>query len=335
MVEYRSNISIADVARRLGEAKSVIVITHAKPDGDAFGSVVALAGALRGGKRQVNAWFAPPVPESLAILCGAEHVDLFENGSTFGEADLVVVVDTGATSQLAPMLAQLEPHLPHTLIIDHHLTGDLPAQWRYIDGEAAACCEIVAAVLDEMGIGLNDPVVSKALFVGIASDTGWFRFANTRPKTHQLAARLLLADVNHSQLYAQLELNERAEKLALMSRALDSLQLLAGGSVAVMVLRAEDFVETGADVSETERFVDIPQVVASVQTVVLITQPPATDDDDQPAIRLSFRSKPGDGARNVADVAGLFGGGGHARAAGARVAEPLDRVIRRVTEAVS
>ena len=333
MSPYHSNIELAEAARLIRGAARVTVVTHAKPDGDAFGSVVAMTAALRGRGQQVTGWFVPPVAESLMSLRGGDGVRLFEDGSELDPVDLVLVLDTGAMSQLLPMREQLEPHLPRTLVIDHHLSGDLAAKWRYIDGEAAACCELIASLLDQMEIPIDDPIVSDALFVGIAADTGWFRFSNTRPQTHELAARLRRAGVDHAQLYAMLEQNERAEKLALMNRALNSLKLLAGGTVALMGLRAGDFKETGAALSDTEQFVDIPQIVGSVQPVAMITEPPHHHPPEP--VRVSFRSKPGPSALNVAELANQFGGGGHARAAGARIDSPVDEVISRVAAAIS
>jgi phosphoesterase RecJ-like protein len=255
---------------------------------------------------------------------------------------MVVVVDTGAWGQLAPMRKYLEPRVDRTLLIDHHLSGDVPAKWKYIDSTSAATCEIIAQLIDEIARHehqspnrMLDPIVSDALFVGIASDTGWFRFSNTRPFTHELAARLIRQGVDHAALYAQLEQGDRPEKLKLQIRALESLRLLANNTIAMMVLRASDFVETGAQAEETERLVDIPQTVATVQVVVLITEPPDEQGKSAPPlIRMSFRSKPGKDAVNVAELAAQFGGGGHARAAGAKVPGPLDVVVARVAEAL-
>ena len=330
MSEYRSNVDLPQAARLFRQANHVTVTTHAKPDGDGFGAVVALTKALHELGQKVDAWFMSPVPSNLQSLNGCELVKVFENGTTLGETDLVAVLDTGASSQVGPMLEQLRPHAQRTLIIDHHLSGDLPAKWRYIDGQAAACCEIIADLIAELGVELGDSVICDALFVGLAADTGWFRFSNTRPHTHDIAARLLRAGVDHARLHAQLQQSEKLEKLALMIRALDSLELLREARAALMVLRADDFRDCGADISDTEQFVDIPQMVASVQMVVLITEPPATPDEPAPRIRISFRSKPGPDAVNVAYLAARFGGGGHARAAGAKVSGTFDEVVARV-----
>lgn len=345
-MSYTANIDLPSVAALLLEAPRLVITTHAKPDGDALGSVVALGEALRAAGKAVQSWLIPPVSANLRTVRGAQNTINFDDKLRLADDDLLVILDTGAYSQLGPMRRLIEAHLARALIVDHHLSGDVEAQYRYIDGTAAACSEIVAEIIDDLSArtsrDLFDPVVCDALFVGVASDTGWFRFSNTRPQTHELAARLLRKGVNHADLYARLEQTERHEKLFLLSRALQSIELLADGRVAVMVLRASDFAQTGALLEETERLIDFPQAVASVQLVILVTEPPVSggegrnrraEDKIPGAIRLSFRSKPGPDAVNVADLAQRFGGGGHARAAGAKVAAPLEQVLAQVKAA--
>ncbi len=362
MDEYRSNLTLPQAVAKIRQARRLVITTHAKPDGDAFGSVVTMTAALRQLGMDVTAWFMPPVPPNIRTLQGYDLVDLYKPANQVADADLIAIFDTGAWSQLMPIEGYLSSRLDRVLVVDHHIAGDLPAAWRYVDSQAAACCEIVAQIVDLLeaeGNGsepLFTPVVREALFVGLASDTGWFRFSNTRPETHDLAARLMRLGVDHANLYRQLDQAERPQKLALQIRALDSLQMLADDRVAVMVLRAEDFIETGGSVVETDRLVEMPQVVATVQVVVLIVQtpphshdpyhtppPPAgppprpahTHPPDKAPIRLSFRSKPGPNAVNVAKLAQRFGGGGHARAAGAKVYAPLEQVVEQVSQAAT
>lgn len=343
------DVTIAQAAERLLAARRLVVTTHAKPDGDAYGSVVALAAALRRTGRHVRAVLAPPVPQAFERLAGYETVELFREGVEFSDGDLLVIVDTRAWSQVQPMRRAIEPHLHRALVLDHHLNGDIAAAWQHIDAQAAACCEIVAAVIEQLEArrqpsddadALFSSVVAEALFVGIASDTGWFRFSNTTPRTHTIAAKLLALGVDQADVFRRIEQAERPQKLALLRRALDSLELVADGRIALMHLRASDFAETGARAEETERFIDVPQMVASVQAVVLAVE--ALPDDPNGAgsskagagVRLSFRSKPGPAAMNVADLAARFGGGGHARAAGAKFIGPLDAVLDQVRKAL-
>lgn len=332
MSPYVSNTTLERIAATLDDAETVVLTTHAKPDGDALGAVVALGRALERRGKQVERWIIPPLSPMLRVLTREAPVKLCGEGEGCDgpaptiESDRIVIVDTGAWSQLESLQHWLSPRGEKTIVIDHHLRGDTIGDMLYVDTKAAAACEVVARLIDVMGVQY-DNVISPALYVGIASDTGWFRFSNTRAETFELAARLLRNGVDHAGLHARLEQGERPQKLQLMIRALDSLRLLADGRAAVMVLRASDFDDTGARQEETERFVDLPQIVHDVQTVALIAE---TED----GVRVSFRSKPGPHSINVSELAQRFGGGGHARAAGARMAQPLDKVERELIEEI-
>lgn len=343
MTEYRSTLDLAAAADLLRATPGpIVVLTHAKPDGDAFGAVVALAASARALDKPVRACLVPPVAAHLVETPGAELTELHESASAeLPEAALYVVLDTGAWSQLGPVAQALEPHLDRTLIIDHHLSGNVPAAHRLIDGQAAATCELLAPLIERLLEPVGEPgsafdtgdetltrIVCEGLFLGIASDTGWFRFSNTRPQTHELAAQLLRYGVDHAAIYRRTEQSERPQKLALLIRALDSLKLVAGGHAAIMSLNLADFDETGAFEEETERLVDLPQQVGTIQVIVLAAESRGDPDNGTtPVTRLSFRSKPGPEAVNVAEVASHFNGGGHARAAGAKIRRPLAEVL--------
>jgi phosphoesterase RecJ-like protein len=341
MPEHQSNIDLAAAADLISKADGTIFITtHAKPDGDAFGSVVALASALQKMGKQTFPCFAPPVPAQLSDLKGIDLTHTLRDDLVIPACSLYIVVDTGAWSQVEPMRKTLESNLARTLIIDHHLSGDIDAAHKYVDASAGACAEIIAELLGFLDGGAKaseawDATITEALLVGIGSDTGWFRFSNTRPQTHRLAARLLEMGVNHTDLYARLHQTERPAKLTLLTRALDSLTLLADSQAAVMSLTQRDFKDSGALEEETERLIDIPQQVKSIQVVALVTESSIdTPEGKQPLARISFRSKPGPDAVNVADLASQFGGGGHARAAGAKLPVPIEEAVERVSQAV-
>jgi phosphoesterase RecJ-like protein len=327
-MSYHSNTTLHQIGQVLRGSSRIVVTTHAKPDGDALGSVIALCRALERMGKTVEPWVMPPLMESLRVLTGHTQVHVYSDGQPLPmEPDRIVVVDTGAWSQLDPLRKWIEPRREKTIVIDHHLRGDDVGASLYVDAEAAATAEIIADLIDDMGVGYDLPIAN-ALYVGIASDTGWFRFSNCRPRTHELAARLMRCGVDHAQLYITLEQAERHEKLALIIRALDSLQTIAGGRAAIMTLRHSDFKETGARMEETERLVDIPQVVQDVQVVVLLTE--MADG----STRFSFRSKPGDDAVDVNEMARHFGGGGHARAAGAKTRLQLDDAKTKLIAAI-
>ena len=350
---YASTCGLAEAAARIARAGdgTRLLVTHAKPDGDALGSVMAVQRTLHDLGIRADAVVVPPVPVPLRRLPGFERVEVWtEAWAPPADVDQVVVLDTGAWSQLGPLAPFVEANLGQTLIIDHHLGGDVAAPFRLIDGEAAAACEIVAEVVqalvrpdhpqgkrqgDTAGYKPLPAVTRDALFVGIASDTGWFRFSNVRPRTLELAAALIRMGCEHASLYGRLEQSDRPEKLDLLTRALRSLVRVPEADAAVMVLRSEDFKETGARQEETERLIDVPQSVDTINVVVLLSE---AAGKGQTVTRMSFRSKPvgvdGRDPVNVSDLAGRFGGGGHARAAGARQDGPVSEVLPRVLEAL-
>ncbi len=330
-MSYQSNTTVQAIAKRLlaDDVRRMFLTAHAKPDGDALGSVIALARALEILGKQVERRFIPPVPRNLTFLADRAPLVLHEGKAAqhIDEPDAIVVLDTGAWSQLENLRDWLEPRHDKITVIDHHLHGDDVGKWSFVDAEAAAACELVAQLIDALGVDYDD-LIGQALYLGIASDTGWFRFSNTTSRTHELAARLQREGIDHADVYMRSEQADRPQKLALMSRALNSLQLIADGKAAVMTLRRTDFQETGAGDDETERFIDIPQLVGQVKVVALIVE-------QDGRVRLSLRSKPaGEGAVDVNKLASQFGGGGHARAAGAKSDQPVDDVTRRVVEAI-
>ncbi len=291
------------------------------------------------------------MPDPLRRLAGFNRVEVWTpDWKPPADIDQVIVLDTGAWSQLGAIAPVVERNLAETMIIDHHLGGDVNAPHRLINGEAAAACELVAEVVqglvrpdhpegkregDTAGYKPLPNVTRDALFVGIASDTGWFRFSNVRPRTHELAAALIRMGCDHARLYGVLEQADRVEKLDLLTRALASLQRVPEADAAVMVLRKEDFAETGARSEETERVIDVPQSVDAINVVVLLSE---VAGKGGAITRMSFRSKPvGPGGAepvNVSDLAARFGGGGHARAAGARREAPVDEVLPEVLAAL-
>ena len=125
MADYESNIDLNGVVSKIWGSSRIAITTHAKPDGDAFGSVVALTSVLRALGKDVSAWFIPPVPNNISTLAGNDLAQLYDPSVGLGEPDLFIVVDTGAWSQLSPIRGHLNGLLDRTLVIDHHLVGDL------------------------------------------------------------------------------------------------------------------------------------------------------------------------------------------------------------------
>lgn len=317
--------------RELTACRRVLLTTHVRPDGDALGTVAALTLGLRALGVPSHALLLSKLPSKYAFVLrdnGIEHTAVegdWPASLDLGEFDALLVCDTGTWSQLPGLRERLEGWRGRRFVVDHHLTQEDWADLRLVVTDAAAAGEIAAELLQAWGVALTPPIAT-ALFVAIVSDTGWFQFSNTRPYTLRLAAMLIEAGVDTDRLYQRLYQNERAERVALQTRAMNSLRLVGEGRIALMRISAEDFSRTGANVPDTENLINVPLQIASVEVSALLVEPP-----DGGAIRVSLRSK---GSLDCARFAEAFGGGGHARAAGMKLEASLAEAAERVEQAL-
>jgi bifunctional oligoribonuclease and PAP phosphatase NrnA len=315
----------------LATKQRVLITTHIRPDGDALGSTAALSVALRKLGIASEVLLLSHLPTKYAFIYRDNNIHFHDaeegwpEALSFNRFDALLIADTGTWSQL-PGLDDRLPHLKGPkLVLDHHLTQEDWADIKLVDTRAAAAAEIVAELLERWDIEL-DQSIATALYLGIVSDTGWFQHSNTRPETMRLTARLMEAGVDTDAMYQRLYQNERAERLTLQTRAMQSMELLADGKLSVMRLGPSDFTDTRAGVPSTEGLINIPLQIATVQVSILIIESP-----DPGPVRVSLRSK---GQVDCARFAEQFGGGGHARAAGLKLPPPMDAVHRTVVDAM-
>ncbi|MFM7052877.1 MAG: DHH family phosphoesterase [Planctomycetota bacterium] len=339
---YQTNATIESLAAELKAARRVMVTTHQKPDGDAMGSVLTVLRACAACGVEAEGWVVDPCEGNLRLFEGPSkvvHVDPRAPRQPEGSFDLAVVVDTGAWSQLEVFAPWLRAMAGRVIGSDHHARGDEVAQRRVVEVSCGSCTALLAELVRAMGVDLRAGAdaegrfsIAEAIYMGLATDTGWFRFPNARSREFMLAARMLDAGVDKDSMYQQFEQSSRAERVELQARALSSLQMLGGGRAALMVLRADDFDDTGALMEETAGIVNIPMEIAAVRVSALVVE-----DAVAGIVKLSFRSKPADGNGDLVDtnqLAARFGGGGHIHASGAKQKAPLADVVAAVRGAL-
>jgi phosphoesterase RecJ-like protein len=313
------------VLKRLRAARSLLVVTHARPDGDALGSMRALALAARAvGK---TAWMLMPdrVPVRYAFLFDEDNpagADRFTELA--GRAELVMILDTSVFGQLDGLERQIPAVADKLIVVDHHATPGSVGGLLWNDPSAAACGVMMAELIEALDWPMNGSV-AEALLVAIVSDTGWFHYPNTDSRTLRRAAMLLEAGVQASPLYDRLFRSDRPERLKLSARMLASLELHGENRLAVMTIHKADFVASGARPEETENLINEALRIGSVEAVILLTEMDG-------ATRVSIRSR---SRVDVAEIAQRFGGGGHSRAAGFRSTEGIEAVRPRILHAVA
>lgn len=353
---WSSNTDVASLASWLSHASPVVLLTHQKPDGDALGSTLALARALKlvardgpAGSASVLPFYVGPLPRWGREVIGATKFKCVEpsasseqeNGSPEGlpeEVGRIVVLDTGTWSQLAGVRGWLRGRRESVAVIDHHLHGDADVGSRLIvDTSAAAVCEPVAMLCCELlGVEASElpEDVATPLYLGLATDTGWFRHSNVTPRVFRLAASLLEAGVDHSGLYSMVEQRDHPGRLRLLGRALAGLELLVDGRLGMMTMSVSDFTESGALPGDSGGFGDAALGAERVMVSAVLTEVDKREAGGKVLTKVSLRSKACEGSADVNQVAMRLGGGGHARAAGARVEAGLEETKRMVEEAV-
>ena len=309
----------------LAECHQPVLISHERPDGDSLGAMAGMAQALsRQGADPVAALYEP-LPSKYGFLDSAAKWHVWDDVRELvrGDCDAVVLLDTCALAQLEPV-AEFLTQAPRTLVIDHHATRDpigmRAGDLRLFDDTASATCLIVAEWIRSIGVAFDEPLAT-ALFTGIATDCGWFRFANTDARTMRLAADLVEAGADASGIHAAIYQRDPPARLRLIAHMLTHLELKADGQLAVMYLRSTDFAETGADSNMASELVNEATRLASTEATLLFVEEPDR------TIRVNFRSKR---ELDVSALARRFGGGGHVRAAGARLSGEWGSVVSRV-----
>ncbi len=307
-----------------------LLFSHRRPDGDALGALAALALVLEQRGLRPAAVLYEPLPARYDLLASAVDWQQWpaREAALRAEADALIVLDTSSYQQLEPV-AEYVRSGPRTLVIDHHVTGDdvgtRPEDLRVCDPSAGAVCLLLAEMVEGWGVQVSPPVAT-ALFVGLAMDTGWFRFSNVDARLLNAAARMVAAGAVANESYRALHEREPAAKLRLVGRMLERMELEAGGRLVVLKLRQADFDAVGADRTMTEDLVNEAGRLAGVEAMILFTEEP------DGSVRVNLRSKE---TLDVAALAGRFNGGGHQRAAGARPAGSWDEVVAAVTRAAT
>ncbi len=299
-----------------------LILSHVDPDGDAIGSSLGLAWTLRGLGKAVTVVNESPLPDSLRFLPGSEWVKRpAEVGRTFGA---VFVLDCSSLDRVGPAAAGLVAPGAAVANVDHHAANDGFGDPRLVNVEASATAELIYEILDAYGAPL-EPEVAECLYIGLASDTGAFRYQNTTPRALRLAARLVEHGAQPSTAADALYGRKSEASLRILGLALASLEKRAGGQVGALTISREMFERAGASSEDADGIVQFAKSLDGARVGVLIQEVAPGE------IRMSLRS---DGTVDVNQVAGLFGGGGHKNAAGARVRGDLSQVRGDVLEAL-
>lgn len=310
-------------AARIGAARSVLCLTHENPDADTIGAALAVARIVEalGGRATVAC--SDPIPALYAFMPG---VDAFRQDPDPAVAyDLVVVSDCGGLDRTGPIAvrnAALIASLPRVTLDHHASTAGIGAD-DWVDPRAAATCELITVLATGLGVPLTagDGALAASLMAGVVMDTATFAHPNSTPRTLAVAAALVEAGAPLSDISRRLYRTKPTLQLRLFGRVLDRLETAADGRIVYSTLLAADLVATGAASSHSEGIIDLLSQAEEADVAILFKE--AGD-----ATRVSVRTRPG--GVDATALTGVFGGGGHARAAGASITAPVAEARARV-----
>ena len=322
-----SLISQKQTADLLNNNDSFIILTHENPDGDARGSAFALAYALSGLGKTVGVYIedvperdlrllTDPLPFALTIAGRAYN----GRGAELFDGAFTVAVDTADSGILGVKGADIKKDIRINLSIDHHKSNKLYADKTLLDPSAAAAAELLFDLFGIMGIAVT-PVIAECLYVGVSTDTGCFRYANTTAKTLRTAACLADAGADMGEIN-RLQFETKSMPLIRFERlALDSMRFEYGGKIAVMLLTRDMYETTGVTEDESADLSAWPRQVAGVVIGVTLKE------RERGRFKISYRTND---PVDASELAARYGGGGHKNAAGAEMHGTADEVLAEV-----
>lgn len=287
------------------KGQKVAVLGHQRPDGDCIGSIVAVVRILEQLGIEAVGLNRDTVPVNLKSFVGETPLllaDAFES-----EGHVAITVDCADFKRVGDRLNTLFPEV--TLNIDHHLSNKAYAETNLIVSTACATAEILAGIYLDLGY-MIDAVTAQALYVGIATDTGQFRFPSTTPETFEIARRLCEHGAQPAVAAHELYERESFAKIKLLQSFLDSLRLEFGGRVCAGFIEDGVYETTGATIEDSEGLVDYARSIDGVDVGILL-------ENRSGSLKGSLRAK--NPFYRVDQVAKQFNGGGHACAAGLNV----------------
>jgi phosphoesterase RecJ-like protein len=313
--------SLADIILALKRAERVLICGHVMPDGDCLGSVLALGLAMERLGKKVTMAGPDPVPEIFSFLPGAER--FLVGKPPPGAYDTLIALDCPSKNRLGKYYCDMVNEDLVIINIDHHTGTESFGTYTYIAPQAAAVGEIIFDLFKMMNIKI-DLDIAICLYTAIFTDTGSFKYDNVTPDTHRRVAELLEIGVSTMHINTKVHEEKPMEAILLIGAAINTLSVSPCGKVGWMVVTRDMFHRTGADDEHAEGLINYARSLKDVEVGLFF------HELKQDEYKISFRSK---SYVNVNELAALFGGGGHRRAAGCVMNGELNMIKEKIITA--
>ena len=317
-----------DINQLLATPKKIVIVSHKNPDGDAIGSSLALFHYLTKTNHLVNVILPNDYPDFLKWLPGEDLILKYESQkeeseAKLAEADIVFTLDFNAFHRAGDMETVLTNNTALKIMIDHHQQPDDYAKFTYSDVSMSSTCEMVYNFIENLnGLDVIDSNTATAIYVGIMTDTGSFRFRSTTSATHRIIACLIDKGADNTMIHNQVYDTNSYNRLQLLGCALSNLRVIPESRAAYITLTQKELQQFDYKKGDTEGFVNY---ALSLNNVVLAAI--FIEDLQQGIIKISLRSK-GDFSVNEMSRE-HFHGGGHTNAAGGKSDDNIEKTIEK------
>tara|TARA_B100000029_G_scaffold516813_1_gene634844 strand:- start:20382 stop:21353 length:972 start_codon:yes stop_codon:yes gene_type:complete len=314
-----------DIKNIIDSNHSFVISSHVNPDGDSVGSALALFECLKALGKDVVVAMSDSIPTAYRwldpeedILAPVKESDL----ELISSSDVIFIVDANAWNRLGGLKESLEKSEAVKVVIDHHPYTKEIAPYSVIETKLSSTAELIYDLVDSM----NVPITARAadaLYTGILTDTGSFRYARKNPCAHHIAAKLISLGVDPSRIYDQVYNHNSEVRTRLMGKTYADIRITDGGEIAWLIVTKEMVRQTGASPSDTSGFVDVTMTITGIKIGIIFVE--AEDG----RIQISLRSRP---ETDVNQIAVKLGGGGHKNAAGVLFTGTIEEAVKTVIE---
>ena len=317
------DLSFAQIAERIQQARSIAILTHMRPDGDAFGSAMALSCALDYLKIPNEVCVESEIPSNLLFIKALKKV----KKAPTQEYDLLITVDCSDEQRLgllADEFLSTKRRKIDTINIDHHVSNTRYAKYNYVRTCAANCMNM-AMLIEQLGVPM-DKEIAEFLLIGLLTDSGHFSHDDVTEETLLLGAKLVKAGADIRYYHYNLFKKQPKARAMLYAKTMQGIRYYHDDRFAVIIVTRKNMEESGADEGMTEGFVDFPLNVDSVEVAASLLEVKKNQ------YKISLRTKTYADANKIA---GVYGGGGHVRAAGCMLFGEVEEVLDKLSYTVS
>lgn len=308
------------ILEEINKAESIVILTHEHPDGDAVGTSLALYNALKiCGKDNLDL-IIPECPNTFMFLPNASDI---KKERCIENYDLAITIDCANFKMLNGWSKYFE-NANTTVVIDHHGTNTMYGDYNFVNPDAPACAEVMIVALNHFNMEINKDI-GTCLLAGIITDTGGFKYQGVTAETFEFVAKLLNKGVNVSDTYRKVLQVKTKSAFELSRIASNRLEFLEDGKIAYTYLTLEDYDKVNAVYGDHEGIVDMGRDVEGVEVSIFIREVRGK------GLKVSLRSNE---KVNVDEIALLFGGGGHLKAAGFPINGDLEAVKEKIINEV-